>query len=254
MVSDSDPLVVLADANTAGLVGAMLEDEGAACRVLDLTVVELAGGLEVNPDRFALGLTPSHLAYVIYTSGSTGTPKGVMVEHHGLVNLAQAQIRFFDVSSRSRVMQFASFSFDACISEVLMALCSGAALCLPARSVSLDFVLLGKYIADQAISHVTLPPALLHGQPNLEELTGLQTLVLAGEASSPSLIQALPSGPNIINAYGPTESTVCATGWISPASFRGASVPIGRPMANTRVYVVDAHGGLCPVGVAGELW
>ncbi|HZG96857.1 MAG TPA: amino acid adenylation domain-containing protein, partial [Nocardioidaceae bacterium] len=254
MVSDSNPSVVLADASTAGLVRAMLDDEGLACPVLDLTAPERDGGSEANPDRSALGLTSTHLAYVIYTSGSTGTPKGVMIEHHGLVNLAQAQIRFFEVSSRSRVMQFASFSFDACISEVVMALCCGATLCLPARSVSLDFALLGKYITDQAISHVTLPPALLHRQPDLEKLAGLQTLVLAGEAPSPALIQALPSGPNIINAYGPTESTVCATGWISPEPFSGATVPIGRPIANTRVYVVDAHGGLCPVGVPGELW
>jgi amino acid adenylation domain-containing protein len=244
---------VLADANTAGLVRTILKDDD-ACPVLDLTAPERDGGSVVNPDRSALGLTARHLAYVIYTSGSTGTPKGVMIEHHGLVNLAQAQIRLFEVSSRSRVMQFASFSFDACISEVVMALCSGAALCLPARSVSLDFVRLGEYIAEQAISHLTLPPALLHGQPDLEKLAGIQTLVLAGEASSPALIQALPSGPNVINAYGPTESTVCATGWISPASFSGATVPIGRPIANTRVYVIDTHGGLCPIGVPGELW
>jgi amino acid adenylation domain-containing protein len=254
MVSDSNPLAVLTDANTAGLVRAMLDDDDLTCPVLDLTAAERDGGSVVNPDRSALGLASSHLAYVIYTSGSTGTPKGVMIEHHGLVNLAQAQIRLFEVNSRSRVMQFASFSFDACISEVVMALCSGAALCLPARSVSLDFVQLGEYIADQAISHLTLPPALLHGQPDLEKLAGIQTLVLAGEASSPALIQALPSGPNVINAYGPTESTVCATGWISPASFSGATVPIGRPIANTRVYVIDTHGGLCPVGVPGELW
>ncbi|WP_253259948.1 AMP-binding protein, partial [Subtercola boreus] len=191
---------------------------------------------------------------MIYTSGSTGTPKGVMIEHQGVVNLAQAQIQLFDVESHSRVMQFASFSFDACISEVVMALFSGAALYIPELPVRVNFVQLKKYIVDQAISHVTLPPALILGQPDLGELAGVQTLVLAGEASTAPLMQALPAGPKVVNAYGPTEITVCATGWMRPAFFAGAVVPIGRPIANTRVYVVDAHGGLCPVGVAGELW
>ncbi|MFD9998218.1 AMP-binding protein, partial [Mesorhizobium sp. NPDC059024] len=252
MLSDSAPVAVLADARTSGLVATMLEAGSQQCPLLDLTATAGAGDCDANPQRSALGLTCRHLAYVIYTSGSTGRPKGVMIEHAGLTNLVQAQIGLFDVDEHSRVMQFASFSFDACISEVAMALCCGAALYLPDHSVRLDYAQLESCVADRAISHVTLPPALLNGRSSLEGLATLRTVILAGEASGISLIEALPSGPAIINAYGPTETTVCATGWICPPAFPGPTVPIGRPISNTHVYVVDAHGGLCPVGVAGE--
>ena len=104
----------------------------ATCKIVDLeaSASAIASLATSEPDDLVAGLTSRHLAYIIYTSGSTGTPKGVMVEHRGLVNLALAQRALFEVSPRSRVVQFASFSFDASTWEIVMALCSGAELFL----------------------------------------------------------------------------------------------------------------------------
>jgi amino acid adenylation domain-containing protein len=203
-----------------------------------------------NPDRAILGLMPSHLAYVIYTSGSTGRPKGAMVEHAGLCNLALARIDGFQVTPSSRVLQFASFSFDACIFEVLMALCSGAALHVPAPGV-LAGAALHHVLREGCITHTLLPPTVLAGLPD-DSLPQLQTLFTGGEAASHALVQRWATGRRLINAYGPTEATVCATMHVCDTRHPG-SPPIGSPIANTRVYILDVHGQPSPVGVAGEI-
>jgi non-ribosomal peptide synthetase component F len=154
-------------------------------------------------------VTPTHLANVIYTSGSTGKPKGVMVEHSGLCNLAQAQIQAFDVHSDSRVLQFASFSFDACISEILMALGSGARLYLGTKDSIMPGMPLIERLKDDGITHVTLPPSALAVLP-VEELPTLQAIVVAGEACPLELMRQWSKGRNFFNAYGPTEASVCA--------------------------------------------
>ena len=203
-----------------------------------------------NPDPAALGLTPEHLAYVIYTSGSTGRPKGAMVAHTGLCNLALTQIDAFATAPASRVLQFASFSFDACIFEVLMALCSGATLHVPAPSM-LAGTALHDVLRDGHITHATLPPAVLAALPD-DGLPELQTLVMAGEAASHALVQRWATGRRLINAYGPTEATV----WVSMHhcdTQQPSSPPIGSAIANTRIYILDVHGQPSPVGVAGEI-
>ena len=127
MLEDSEPVALL----TQGHLRRLFTEPGHALPVLDLDHPAWGERPETNPDPHDIGLTPGHLAYVIYTSGSTGLPKGVMVQHRGLCNLVSVQIRDFAVEIDSRVLQFASFSFDACVSEVLMALCRGASLYLP---------------------------------------------------------------------------------------------------------------------------
>ncbi|MFH0303596.1 AMP-binding protein, partial [Bradyrhizobium sp. 31Argb] len=193
-----------------------------------------------------------HLAYVIYTSGSTGTPKGVMIEHRGLVNLGLAQIGLFGVGLNSRVVQFASLGYDASAWELVMAFGSGAALHLPADELRQASNKLSDYLRSEAITHATLPPALLQASGDLECLAS-QVLILAGELPKAELIRSLIPA-SIVNAYGPTETTVCATTWSCPDGFDGAIVPIGRPIANTRLYLLDGHGGPVPFGAAGELY
>src|SRR6476619_5475471 len=192
-------------------------------------------------------LAPQHPAYVIYTSGSTGTPKGVAVTHSGIPNLAAVQIDRFAITSEARVLQFASQSFDAAVSEIVTVFASGAALVLPSAWRSGNA--LAYLIREQGVTHATLPPVLL---PDLPEDLPLQTLVVAGETCAPDLVARWSRGRRMINAYGPTETTVCAT--MSEALAGAIVPPIGRPIWNTRVYVLD--GGLEPVpaGVSGELY
>ncbi|HET6762666.1 MAG TPA: amino acid adenylation domain-containing protein, partial [Longimicrobiaceae bacterium] len=194
-------------------------------------------------------VTPNNLAYVIYTSGSTGRPKGVMVPHRGVLNLVQAQNEAFRIGPGSRVLQFASFSFDAAVSEVLTALLAGARLHLaPQAALMPGDPLLGT-LRDEAISVVTLPPSALAVLPDAE-LPALRTLVSAGEACPAEVPRRWAPGRHFVNAYGPTETTVCAS--LSPED--GTRPPrIGGPIDNARIYVLDAGLHLAPVGVPGEV-
>src|SRR5262249_14975364 len=144
----------------------------------------------------AVRLDPHHPAYVIYTSGSTGTPKGVVVTHAGIPNLLAAQIDRFAISSNSRVLQFASLSFDAAIAEIATTLTSGAALVL--APTEYDDGGLTDAINNSDITHATLPPALL---ARLTESIGLPNLIIAGEACSAETAARWSEARRMINAY-----------------------------------------------------
>ncbi|WP_199336379.1 non-ribosomal peptide synthetase [Nostoc sp. FACHB-110] len=195
-------------------------------------------------------VTPNHLANVIYTSGSTGKPKGVMVEHRGLVNLAQAQIHTFGVDSSSRILQFASLSFDASIWEILMAWGSGASLYLGKKDALMPGTPLLERLRTDGITHITLPPSALAVLPT-EQLPKLQTIIVAGEACPLELVKKWSVGRNFFNAYGPTEASVCAT--IAQCTPQDEKVTIGRPIANVQVYILDEQLQPVPLGVPGEL-
>ncbi|MGW3040584.1 amino acid adenylation domain-containing protein [Kitasatospora sp. NPDC001159] len=190
-------------------------------------------------------------AYVIYTSGSAGTPKGVQVTHAGLGNLAGAQIECFGVTSSSRILQFASLGFDAAISELCMALLSGGTVVLADPDSMPPRVSLGDAVRRWRITHVTVPPSVLAVEDDLPD--GLETLIVAGEACPPALVDRWSRDRRMINAYGPTETTVCAT-MSSPLSPGRDVVPIGRPITNMRAYVLDAFLQPVPPGAAGELY
>ncbi|WP_237747838.1 non-ribosomal peptide synthetase [Planktothrix mougeotii] len=203
-----------------------------------------------SQDNLTAKVTPSNLANVIYTSGSTGKPKGVMVEHKGLCNLAQAQIETLGVHPSSRVLQFASFSFDACIWEILMALGAGATLYLGTKEALMPGLPLMERLRDHAITHITLPPSALAVLP-WENLPLLQTIIVAGEACSPELVKKWSQGRNFFNGYGPTEGSVCAA--IAKCTPFDEKITIGRPLPNVQVYILDPHLQPVPIGVAGEL-
>jgi amino acid adenylation domain-containing protein len=200
--------------------------------------------------NLALQTKPNDLAYVIYTSGSTGQPKGVMVEHKGLCNLALAEIETFDVHPSSRVLQFASFSFDAFIWEVFMAWGGGATLYLGNKDNLMPGLTLVERLRDDAITHITLPPSALAVLP-WENLPSLQTIIVAGEACSPELVKKWSQGRNFFNGYGPTEGSVCAT--IAKCTSFDEKITIGRPIPNVQVYILDSHLQPVPIGVPGEL-
>jgi amino acid adenylation domain-containing protein/non-ribosomal peptide synthase protein (TIGR01720 family) len=194
---------------------------------------------------------PENIAYVIYTSGSTGTPKGVLVPHRGLVNLAAAQRRVFGLRPENRVLQFSSLGFDASIFEIVMALANGAALYLAPQERLLPGPGLVELMREEGVTNVTLPPSVLAALPP-SALPELQTLVAAGEACPAELVSRWGGGRRFFNAYGPTETTI----WATTAECAGADEkpPIGRPIPNVQVYVLDVHQQPVAVGVTGELY
>ena len=204
-----------------------------------------------TPEKVESEVSPQNLAYVIYTSGSTGKPKGVLVEHKGLCNLVTVQMQGFQVNSNSRVLQFASLSFDASIWEIVMALGSGASLYIGSRDSLMPGVGMSQWLRNNKITHITIPPSALAVMPK-DELPTLKTIVVAGEACPPELISHWAKGRQFVNAYGPTESTVCAT--MAECSPECYVPPIGRPISNTQIYILDRNLQPVPIGVPGEIY
>ncbi|WP_415835401.1 amino acid adenylation domain-containing protein, partial [Corallococcus soli] len=192
----------------------------------------------------------SNLAYVIYTSGSTGRPKGTLLTHGGLANTAREAALAHGYRHDSRVLQFASTSFDASVCEVFSTLVAGACLVLATRDELMPGAPLVQVIEEHGITAVTLTPSVL-AQLEPQALPHLRTVISAGEACSPELARRWSQGRTLLNAYGPTEVTICAT--ISgPVDAQRLS--IGRALPNAQVYVLDAHQRPVAVGVAGELY
>jgi amino acid adenylation domain-containing protein len=203
-----------------------------------------------NQENLTGIVNASNLANLIYTSGSTGKPKGVMVEHRGLCNLTYAQIQIFDVTPNSRVIQFVSFSFDVCISEILMALGSGACLYLANKNALMPGIPLGQQLRNHRITHISLPPSALAALP-LENLPSLQTMIVGGEACSPELVKQWSAGRNFFNVYGLTEVSVCST--IAKCTPLNPKITVGQPIANTQIYILDSQLQPVPIGVTGEI-
>ena len=196
-------------------------------------------------------VTPENLAYVIYTSGSTGRPKGTMLMHKGLCNLTAAQREAFKIRKGSKILQFSPYSFDASVWETFMALANGATLCILPQEILASSVDLSHALSALGVTNMTLPPSVLRVLPE-KELPELETIIAAGEACTPELVGKWAPGRQFFNAYGPTETTVCATMYLCDQNDPHPP-PIGRPIANTRAYVLDRNQQPVPIGVPGEL-
>ncbi|MGN7996499.1 non-ribosomal peptide synthase/polyketide synthase [Chitinophaga sp. 22308] len=194
---------------------------------------------------------PEDLAYVIYTSGSTGKPKGVMLEHRGVVNLALSQRDALWLKPGMRSLQFASFGFDASCYEIFNTLLSGGILVLPRKEDLLSADSFAELVNTQQVDLVTLPPSYQH---IIKDVLGpVKTIVSAGEPLNREDGKFLQGkGIRLINAYGPTENTVCTTLTDQPIREDNV-VTIGKPIANVNVYILDRYGALCPIGVTGEM-
>jgi len=190
-------------------------------------------------------------AYMIYTSGTTGRPKGVLVAQRGLYQLSQAQVKAFGVGPGDRALQFAQLSFDASVFEVMLALCVGATLCFESAEKTLPGEGLIKFIKEQGVNLVTLTPSALAVMPG-EDLPGLKTINVAGEACSANLVTQWSRNRRFNNLYGPTEATVWAT--MAQCQEGEATPPIGRPIGNTEIFLLDANQRLAPIGVVGEVY
>jgi len=208
---------------------------------------------ESNPEADAVGLNSRHLAYVIYTSGSTGQPKGVMVEHRGLCNINLTQSRELKVEPSSRILQFASFSFDVSVWDTILSLCQGAALYLLPQNRLVAGDNLIETVERDGITHALLPPALLAGLSERANVAALPVLMAGGEALPGWIAERWGRERQLINVYGPTETTIIVTMHRCAAEERG-NPSIGRPITNTRVYILDSNREPVPVGVVGEIY
>ncbi len=210
-----------------------------------------------NPEARALGLTPRNLAYVIYTSGSTGTPKGVMVEHGSVVNMLTAHARTCGLTSGDRVLQFASFGFDSSVAEIFPALSVGATLVL--RQTDFDLDHFASFLDRHRVSVTDLPTAVWRQwSQTAPACESLRLVIVSGETleSRDARQWFSHSGIALVNNYGPTETTVNATAYaVEPSRLTdGQAIPIGRPIANTRIYILDPRGEPVPAGVEGEIY
>ncbi|MEZ0225970.1 MAG: amino acid adenylation domain-containing protein [Alphaproteobacteria bacterium] len=156
-------------------------------------------------------VTPGTLAYLIYTSGSTGKPKGVMVEHRGVVNLCTAQREAFNMRAGSRSLFYLSTSFDASISDIGVALLTGATLVIRPQEELQDGAALQRLLREESITHMDIPPSLLKVMNPADMPQSLETVIIGGEAADPEAVRSWAEKFRIVNVYGPTESTVCTS-------------------------------------------
>ncbi|WP_186135267.1 AMP-binding protein, partial [Burkholderia gladioli] len=250
---DADPGIVLVDTTGRAALG---QDALDGRRLLDPNA-PLPERPTSNP--VVPGLTSRHLAYVIYTSGSTGKPKGAQNEHRALVNRLDWMQRAYALDASDRVLQKTPFGFDVSVWEFFWTLLNGATLVVAAPGIQGDPEALIALIDRQRITTAHFVPSMLNiflGTEGVQACTSLQRLVCSGEALPVAAIrrcQALLPAARIHNLYGPTEAAIDVTAWTCPPDYAGSTVPIGRPIANTRIYLLDEHGQPVPLGAVGEL-
>lgn len=244
MLEDAEASIVLTQSSLAG----RLPVEGRRLVLIDTDEPALARAGTDNPDK---PVAANDAAYVIYTSGSTGTPKGVLVEHGGLAHLVLAQAAIFRLGARDRVLQMASLSFDAATAEIVMALSAGAALYLVDEETLASGEASLRFLEAQGITVATLTPSVLATLP-VAPLPALHTLMTAGEACSPELPARWAQGRRFLNLYGPTEATVWSS--FMPLAADAVTTPIGKPIPNTLIYILDAEAQPVPAGVVGEIY
>jgi amino acid adenylation domain-containing protein len=244
MMADSNAPVLLTQRSLLGL----MPGRGERVLCLDSDWWSSAQESRENPQS---GATPDNLAYVIYTSGSTGTPKGAQVQHRGLCNLIETQAPICDVRPGDRVLHFCSLSFDPSIFEIGAALGSGATLVVARQSSLLPGPALARVLREQAVTTIVLPPSVLSPLPD-SPFPSLKTLVVGAEPVTAEFVKRWAKGRRIFNIYGATETTVFST--IVECHADGRKPSIGRPIANTQIYLLDSHLRPVPVGVPGELY
>ncbi|SDZ31331.1 amino acid adenylation domain-containing protein, partial [Lysobacter sp. yr284] len=255
MLDDAAPAMVLTDAAGREALGAIV---AADAIVLDLHQPQEWASMPAG-DPVAVGLTSRNLAYIIYTSGSTGRPKGVMTEHRAVVNrLAWIQQGYAPLDRDEVVLQKTSFAFDVSVWELFWPLLNGARLALAPPGAHKDPAALIGLVARHGVTTVHFVPSMLSvflATPGVEGCVSLRKLFCSGEALPAANVygwqRKLP-GAQLYNLYGPTETAIEASAWTCPREFDGR-VLIGRPIANVRMYVLDAAGRPAPLGAIGEL-
>jgi amino acid adenylation domain-containing protein/non-ribosomal peptide synthase protein (TIGR01720 family) len=201
-----------------------------------------------------LQIFSDQLAYVIYTSGSTGRPKGVLIEHGSVVNLIYAQSAYFDIKSDERILQFSNYAFDASVEQIFLALSNGASLILIPEGLQYDIAAFEAYLKEQKISHLHATPFFLENITP-RKFDDLKRVIAGGDVCRKELASKWRNQVDFYNEYGPTETTVTAIEYHDKGKGAERSVvPIGKPLANVSLFILDQNGALCPEGIPGELY
>lgn len=256
LLEDGGPALVLTDHNAEIALG-----EALTMPSVDLQVdAQLWSGCSpANPSASSRRVGSRRLAYIIYTSGSTGRPKGVMNEHRAVVNRLHWMQREYGLKPADRVLQKTPFSFDVSVWEFFWPLLNGARLVMARPEGHKDPDYLGELIERERITVVHFVPSMLRNFLDCgaaERCGSLRYLMCSGEELSANLqnqaIDSLPQA-SLHNLYGPTEAAIDVTHWACRRQPPGTRVPIGRPIANTQIHVLDRHGEPVPIAVAGEI-
>ena len=229
--------------------------EGARVLCLDDDTAGINAESRENPQS---GVTQENMAYVIYTSGSTGQPKGAMLHHRGVRNRLLWGIRDYGLGEGDVVLHKTPLSFDVSVWEIFAPLLSGARLVIAKPGGHQDSAYQLDLIASQGVTHIDYVPSMLEVLLESEGLDGyasLKVVTCAGEVLSPELRDRFyaRTDAKLYNLYGPTEASLAVTYWICEPDAKERLIPIGRPMSNVRIYILDKHLQPVPIGVAGEL-
>ena len=191
-----------------------------------------------------------NLAYVIYTSGSTGKPKGVMIEHRSVVNLIEHQNREFEISAGEKILQFSNYSFDASVEQIFLSFRTGSTLLLVNKELQADQHALLKVIIAENVTHLHATPSYLETIP-AGKYGNLKRVIAGGEICSLNLAKAWGMHVDFFNEYGPTETTVT----IIEIKYKPALniLPIGIPISNASIYILNQKEQLVPIGITGEI-
>lgn len=194
-------------------------------------------------------IRPEQLLILLYTSGSTGIPKGCQLTHANLVAFCNWYQRFYNLHAEHRVAAYASYGFDACMMDMYPALTCGASVHIIPEDIRLDLIALNDYFEKQHITH-----SFMTTQVGFQFATSIENHSLLNLSTGGEKLAALtpPQGYNFYNGYGPTECTIFTTTYL--VAHKMKDIPIGKPLDNMRLYIVDPQGHRLPVGAAGELW
>jgi natural product biosynthesis luciferase-like monooxygenase protein/amino acid adenylation domain-containing protein/non-ribosomal peptide synthase protein (TIGR01720 family) len=238
-----------------------------------LSTVEIicltSGDLRSSEDNLACPVQPDNLAYMIYTSGSTGKPKGVMNTHRGICNRLGWMQQTYHLTTKDRVLQKTPFSFDVSVWEFFWPLTTGACLIVASPGGHQDPTYLQALIAEESVTTLHFVPSMLQAflaEQHLQSCSSLRQVISSGEALTASLqahfFAHAPQEVQLHNLYGPTEAAIDVTYWSCLRDRRdsalrlsdGYGVPIGRPIANIQIYLLDGNFQPVPIGVTGELY
>lgn len=250
MMEDSGATVLLTSVESVSITS--LRFTGA---VVDVSDPALYSG---DADNIALAgkelLASHHLAYILYTSGSSGKPKGVMVEHRNVTNYITAFQHEFHLTAEDVVLQQAAITFDASVEEIYPTLAAGGTLAMVSRDELKDIQLLNQFIRQQQVTVVSASPFILNELNQLPPFPHIRIYISGGDVLKSEYVTRLLRSAKVYNTYGPTEATVCATYYRVPDTPDVHPLPIGRPVANAAVYIMNRRGtDVMPIGVPGEI-